>query len=273
VSDLIVAIAVQSANDASIALAEGLEGSEEEFARKMELRAKDLRFKTATFRNATGLPDDGQKMSVSDLAAMARYIIATFPDQYPVFAQPDFTWNKITQPNRNPLLKDYPGADGLKTGYTKEAGYGLVGSAMRGNRRLIMVITGLENVADRKREAQRLLDWGFSRFKPLALYAAGEEVGSARVWGGVERRVGLVTRTPIEVALSADEQETAEIKLAYMGPLRAPVKAGEKVGVVRFIVDGNSIAEAPVETAADVAENPSMWTRALDSVMIMVFGG
>ena len=272
-SDLIQGVIVQSANDACIAIAEGMSGSESAFAAKMTQRARQLGLKTAEFRNATGLPDPEHRMSVRDLALLARYINLNFPEYYKYYSQPEFTWNKITQQNRNPLLKDYPGADGMKTGYTKEAGYGLVGSATRDGRRLVMVIAGLKSLGERKQEAQKLLDWGFRQFKTIEVYAKGDKVARARVWGGTENWVDLVTPEDINIALSPQEQAGVEVKLSYAGPLMAPVKAGETVGQVRFLVRGNAVAEMPVETAAAVEPSPSMWSKALDSVMIMIFGG
>ncbi|MFN0194629.1 MAG: D-alanyl-D-alanine carboxypeptidase family protein [Aestuariivirga sp.] len=272
-SDLIQGIIVQSANDACIIVAEGLAGSEDAFVQRLNDRAKAMGLKNATFKNTTGLPDPEHRMSVRDLATMARYIVTNFPEHYNYYSQPNFTWNKITQQNRNPLLKDYTGADGMKTGFTREAGYGLVGSVKRGDRRLIMVVAGSKTANERKQEAQRLLDWGFSRFRPFDIYAAGESVGDARVWGGTARWVPLVTKSGIKVSLSADEQELAEVKLSYTGPLRAPVQAGTPAGTVRIVVGGETIVEAPVETAADVAEDQSMWARAFDSLLIMAFGG
>jgi D-alanyl-D-alanine carboxypeptidase (penicillin-binding protein 5/6) len=272
-SDLMQGVIVQSANDACIAIAEGMAGSEAAFAARMTKRARELGLDKAEFRNSTGLPDPEHRMSVRELATLARYINLNFPDYYKYYSQPSFTWNNIAQQNRNPLLKDYPGADGMKTGYTKESGYGLVGSATRDGRRLVMVMAGLTSLKERKQEAQKLLDWGFSQFRTVEVYAAGDTVSRARIWGGVENWVGLVTRQDVKIALSPQEQAGIEIKLTYAGPLMAPVKAGEKVGTVRFLVNGNAIAEVPVETAAAVAADESMWTKALDSVMIMMFGG
>ena len=270
--DLIQGAIVQSANDACIAIAEGMAGSEAAFAEKLTQRARELGLANAQFHNATGLPDPEHHMSVRELSILASYIITNFPEQYKYYSMPEFSWNKITQQNRNPLLKDYPGADGMKTGYTKEAGYGLVGSATHDRRRLIMVIAGLQSIADRKAEAQKLLDWGFRQFKAIDVYAKGDRVGKATVWGGATRSVDLVTSDSVQVALSPAEQAAVEMKLAYTGPLMAPVSAGTKIGTVRFMLDGTVLAEVPVETAAGVEEDASMWSRALDSVMIMVFG-
>ena len=270
--DLIKGVIVHSANDACIVIAEGMAGSENGFAERMTARARELGAKSATFRNATGLPDPEHRMSVRDLSLLARYIIQSFPEYYKYYSIPAFTWNNITQQNRNPLLKDYPGADGMKTGYTKEAGYGLVGSATRDGRRLIMVIAGLKSINERKQEAQSLLDWGFRQFRSIDVYTKGDRVGQARVWGGKQRSVPLLAAANIRVALTAQEQELAEVKLAYDGPLMAPVEAGRQVGKVRFIVDGITVADVPVVTAAAVEAEPSMLSRALDSVFIMIFG-
>jgi D-alanyl-D-alanine carboxypeptidase (penicillin-binding protein 5/6) len=238
----------------------------------MTARAREIGAVNATFRNATGLPDPEHRMSARDLSVMARHIITRFPDYYSYYALPEFTWNGITQRNRNPLLRDYPGADGMKTGYTREAGYGLVGSAERDGRRLIMVIAGLNSIDERRQEAQNLLDWGFRQFRSVDIYDKGDRVGQARVWGGTQRSVPLLAAQGVRVALTAQEQEIAEVKLAYTGPLMAPVAAGREVGTVRFIVDGITVAEVPVVAAGAVEAEPSMWSRALDSVFIMIFG-
>jgi serine-type D-Ala-D-Ala carboxypeptidase (penicillin-binding protein 5/6) len=272
-TDLMRGSMIQSANDACIAIAETMAGSESAFADRMTARARELGLRKATFRNATGLPDPEHLMSVRDLTILARHIIQDFPEYYKIYSEPEFTWNKITQQNRNPLLKDYPGADGMKTGYTKEAGYGMVGSAVRDGRRLVMVIAGLQSIKDRKEEAQKLLDWGFRQFKPVDVYAAGETVSKARVWGGTERWVNLVTKENVRLALSTQEQDRIEVKLNYTGPLMAPVKAGQTVGSVRFLMDGKVIYETPVETAMSVDAVDSIWSKALDSAFMMGFGG
>ncbi len=270
--DLIHGAIIQSGNDACIAIAEGISGSEQAFTRLMADKAKKLGLMNSTFANATGLPDPGHRMSVRDLSIVARYIITNHPDYFKIYGQPEFTWNKITQKNRNPLLKDYPGADGMKTGYTKEAGYGMVGTATRDGRRLIMVVAGLNSINDRKTEAQKLLDWGFNQFKTIDLYEAGETVSRARVWGGTERWVNLITASTFKVALSPEEQAKAEVKMTYTGPLIAPVKLGQQVGMVRILIDGKSVSDVPLVTASEIPAVDSMWRKALDSVLIMVFG-
>ena len=272
VNDLIHAAIIQSANDACIALAEGMAGSEQQFTQRMTDKAKELKLEHSTFGNSTGLPDPLERMSVRDLANLARYIISTYPDYFKIYSQPEFTWNKITQQNRNPLLKDYPGADGMKTGYTKEAGYGMVGTATRDGRRLVMVVAGLNSIADRKAEAQKLLDWGFNQFRTISLYEPGDVVSRARVWGGESHWVNLVAAQSIKVALSPSEQDRADVKMSYEGPLMAPVTAGTKVGTMRVLVDGKIISDADLQAANDVAAVDSIWTKAWDSALLMLFG-
>jgi len=272
-SDLIQGVIVQSANDACIAIAEGMAGSEAAFADQMTQRARELGVTNAVFKNATGLPDPEHKMSVRELAILAQYIIKTFPEYYKYYSQESFTWNKITQNNRNPLLKDYPGADGMKTGYTKQAGYGLVGSVSRDGRRLILVVAGLTSLNERKQEAQKILDWGFRQFKPVVAFAANDRVAKARVWGGEEAQVDLLIKQDVKLLLSPSEQSSIEVKLAYVGPLMAPIKQGENIGKVRFLVNGRTLQEVPLETGNSVAATQSMWQKAWDSIVYMVFGG
>ena len=272
-SDLIQGIIIQSANDACIAVAEGMAGSETVFAEQMTKRARDLGLTKAVFKNSTGLPDPEHLMSVRELAILAQYIIKTFPEYYKYYGQEAFTWNKITQNNRNPLLKDYPGADGMKTGYTKQAGYGLVGSVMRDGRRLILVVAGLTSLNERKQEAQKILDWGFKQFKPIVAFAANDRVAKARVWGGDTSHVDLLVTQDVKLLLSPSEQSSIEVKLAYVGPLMAPIKQGENIGKVRFLVNGRVLQEVPVETSDAVTATDSMWRRAWDSIVYMVFGG
>lgn len=272
IDDLIHAAIIQSANDACIAIAEGMAGSEKGFTQLMAAKASELGMSNSTFANATGLFDPKHKMSVRDLSTVARYIINTHPDYFKIYAMPDFTWNKITQQNRNPLLIDYPGADGMNTGFTKEAGYGLVGTASRDNRRLVMVIAGLASINDRKAEAQKLMDWGFNQLKSISVYEASETVSQARVWGGKDHWVNLVVTNAMKVALTAKEQERAEVKLSYNGPLIAPVKAGQAVGSVRILIDGKVISDAPLLAANDVSVIDSMWQKAWDSALLMMFG-
>jgi serine-type D-Ala-D-Ala carboxypeptidase (penicillin-binding protein 5/6) len=270
---LIQGAIIQSANDACIALAESIAGSEEAFANLMTLRAREMGLKYATFKNATGLYDKDHKITVRELALLAEYIIRKFPNYYPYYRQKSFTWNNINQPNRNPLLTDYAGADGVKTGYIKESGYGLVGSAIRNKRRLIMVIAGLPSAAERREEAQKLLDWGFRQFKPYVAFNAGETIGQVRVWGGSVGSATLVARDEVRIALSEEESRLVKVELSYKGPLIAPVKKDTEIGRLRFLIDGRPIAEQSVVTGQDIAAVDSRWKRALDSLIIMALGG
>ncbi len=273
IDNLLHGAVIQSANDACITLAENIAGTEQAFAQRMNAKAQELGLKNSTFANSTGLPDPQQRMSVRDLATLARYIIYKHPDFYKLYSQREFTWSNITQQNRNPLLKDYDGADGMKTGYTKEAGYGLVGSAVRDGRRLIVVVAGLDLIDKRKQDAQKLLDFGFSQFKMLNIYEQGEVVTKARVWGGEQDWVNLIVPDAFQYAMAPFEQEKAEMKVTYSGPLIAPVKQGDPVGKLRVLIDGTVVAEAPLQIANDVAETPSIWRKAADSALIMIFGG
>jgi D-alanyl-D-alanine carboxypeptidase (penicillin-binding protein 5/6) len=272
-SDLLQGMIVQSANDACIAIAEGMAGSEEAFADMMTRRARELGLTKATFRNSTGLPDPQHLVTVHELSMLAQYIIKTYPEYYKYYGQREFTWNKITQKNRNPLLIDYPGADGMKTGYTKDAGYGLVGSAIRDGRRLVLVVAGARSLDERRAEAQKILDWGFKQFRPIEIYGANDRVGRARVWGGEAHWVDLVTPKAIRLMLSPAEQQKVTVDLHYIGPLLAPVKAGAEAGSIQFNLEGRTVAEFPIETSNEIASVSSMWLKAWDSLLYMIFGG
>jgi D-alanyl-D-alanine carboxypeptidase (penicillin-binding protein 5/6) len=272
-SDLLQGMIVQSANDACIAIAEGMAGSEEAFADQMTRRARELGLAKATFRNSTGLPDPQHLVTVHELSILAQYIIKTYPEYYKYYGQREFTWNKISQKNRNPLLLDYPGADGMKTGYTKDAGYGLVGSAIRDGRRLVLVVAGAKSLDERRVEAQKILDWGFKQFRPIEIYGANDRVGRARVWGGEAHWVDLVTPKAIRLMLSPAEQQKVTVDLHYTGPLLAPVKAGAEAGSIQFNLEGRTVAEFPIETSNEIASVSSMWLKAWDSLLYMIFGG
>src|ERR1700739_4130728 len=189
VDDLLHGALIQSGNDACIALAEAMAGNERAFAEIMTKRARELGLTRSTFANSNGLPDPGNKMTVRELATLARYIIQTYPDFYKLFGEKEFTWNKIRQQNRNPLLNSMEGADGLKTGYTKEGGYGMVGSVVRDGTRLIVVVNGLEDPDDRATEAKKMLEWGYRNFETRTLFAADQPLGNVRVFGGESRSV------------------------------------------------------------------------------------
>ncbi|MDI4231499.1 D-alanyl-D-alanine carboxypeptidase [Bradyrhizobium sp. Arg237L] len=272
VDDLLHGAIIQSGNDSCIALAEGIAGSEGEFAANvMTKRARELGLIKSTFANSNGLPDPGNKMTVRELAKLARYIILTYPDMYKLFGEKEFTWNKIRQLNRNPLLNSLNGADGLKTGYTKEGGYGMVGSAVQNDTRLIVVVNGLEDADDRASEAKKMLEWGFRSFETRTLIAANQTIGYARVFGGESRSVKLTSPEPIKVMVSKNGNEKLLARVVYSGPVRAPIQAGQQIGVVRVWRSGNLAVETPVY-AADAIGTGSTVRRALDGAQELVIG-
>lgn len=273
VIDLLRGAIIALGNDAAITLAEGVDGKEQNFVNRMNAKAAEIGLKNSTFRNPSGLEDANQVMSVRDIALLARYIALNNPQYLQIYGAKDFAWNKVSQPNRNPLIADYAGADGMGVGVSKVGGFGMVGTIQRDGRRLIMVIAGLPSADDRKAEAEKMLDWGLAKFRPIEVYASGDHVGKARVWGGEQDWVDLVTNTSFSVALTAEERKSAEVKLAYKGPLIAPVQPGEQVGVVKVFIEGKAVAELPVLTSQAVAPVSSMWRKAMSSAMIMVFGG
>ncbi len=236
--NLIQGVIVQSANDASVALAEGMSGTEAEFARAMVKRARELGLEKSTFVNATGWPDPKQLMTAKELALLARHIIYKLSDFYHFYSQSEFTWNKITQKNRNPLLGGDNGVDGLKTGFTSDAGYGLVASAVRKGRRIIIVVNGLNSKQERKVESRKLLDWGFRAFRYQTLFNEGDPVGNARVWGGDSFFVDLVARHPISILSSKKIKQKVSAEIIYRGPLVAPVREGQQVALLRISTEG-----------------------------------
>jgi D-alanyl-D-alanine carboxypeptidase (penicillin-binding protein 5/6) len=273
IDDLLHGAIIQSGNDACIVLAEGLAGNEHTFATDfMTKRARELGLTQSTFGNSNGLPDPTNKMTVRELAKLARYIIQTYPEFYKLFGEREFTWNKIRQPNRNPLLTStLEGADGLKTGYTKEGGYGMVGSAVQNGVRLIVVVNGLEDPDDRATEAKKMLEWGFRNFEARTLFAAQQPVGYAKVFGGDSRSVKLASPDPIKVMVQKNGADKLIARIVYSGPVRAPVDSGQQIGVVRVWRGANIAMEAPVYAAESIGKGSTM-RRAIDGVSELVIG-
>jgi len=271
VDDLLHGAIIQSGNDACMVLAEGIAGNERAFAEMMTRRARELGMTRSTFANSNGLPDPGNKMTVRELAKLARYIIQTYPDFYKLFGEKEFTWNKIRQQNRNPLLNSLEGADGLKTGYTKEGGYGMVGSAVQNGIRLIVVVNGLDDPEDRATEAKKMLEWGFRNFEARTLFAADQPIGYAKVFGGESRSVRLASREPIKVMVQKNGTDKLIARVVYNGPVRAPIESGQAVGVVKVWRGGNIAVEAPVYAAESVDRGSTM-RRAIDGASELVIG-
>jgi serine-type D-Ala-D-Ala carboxypeptidase (penicillin-binding protein 5/6) len=272
VDDLLHGAIIPSGNDACIALAEGMAGSEKIFASDfMTKRARELGLTKSTFANSNGLPDPGNKMTVRELAMLARHIIRDYPEFYKLFGEKEFTWNKIRQQNRNPLLNSLEGADGLKTGYTKEGGYGMVGSAVQNGVRLIVVVNGLEDSEDRASEAKKMLEWGYRNFEWRNLFAAEQPLGYARVFGGDSRSVAVTSPEPVKVMLPKNGSERLLARVIYNGPVRAPIQAGQPIGVVRVWRGANIAVEQPVYAAESVAVGSTV-RRAIDGASELVIG-
>jgi len=273
VSDLLQGAIIQSGNDSCIALAEGIAGSEEAFVRLMNGRARELGLTQSNFTNSTGLPDPEQRVTVRELAKLARHIIHTYPEFYKWYGEKEFTWNKIRQLNRNPLLAMNIGADGLKTGYTKEAGYGLVGSAVQNDMRLIVVVNGLKSSSERADESRRLLNFGFNGFEQRLLFAAGQQVGEARLFGGEQRYVALESlgQKPIRLMVPKNSTERILARVVYRGPVRVPVEQGQEIGVLKVWRGDNVALEVPLQAAQSVGDGP-LHRRAMDALAEM-FGG
>jgi serine-type D-Ala-D-Ala carboxypeptidase (penicillin-binding protein 5/6) len=272
VDDLLHGAIIQSGNDSCIALAEGMAGNERIFAADfLTKRARELGMTKSTFGNSSGLPDPANKMTVRELSKLARHLMLTYPDMYKLFGEREFTWNKIRQQNRNPLLNTLNGADGLKTGYTKEGGYGMVGSAVQNDTRLIVVVNGLEDPDDRASEAKKMLEWGFRNFETRTLFAANQPVGYAKVFGGESRSVKLASPEPIKVMVPKNGSEKLIARIVYKGPVAAPVKSGQPVGVVRVWRGANVAMEAPVY-AAEAVGTGSTVRRAIDGASELVIG-
>ncbi len=268
---LLQGIIVQSGNDACIAIAEGMAGSEDAFARVMAEEARKLGLAKSTFRNATGLHHPEHLMTARELALLARHLARDFPEYYGRFAQREFMYRKHRFINRNPILFTELGVDGLKTGYTKEAGYGIAASAKQGNRRLLLVINGMERQDERKSEAVRLLEWGFKSYTEYKLFDVGEVVGQARVWGGSRMFLPLVGSDGVQVVfprLPVNQRLRAEI--IYKSPLKAPIAKGDVVAQLRISTPSQAVSEVPLVAAEDVAP-AGVLRRGLDTLVHMAF--
>ena len=252
VADLLRGIIVQSGNDACVVVAEGLAGTEEAFAAEMTERGREIGLRDSTFKNASGWPEPGHLMSARDIAILSARIIEDFPEYYAMFSEKNFTYNDIRQGNRNPLLYKELGADGLKTGHTVAAGYGLAASAVRNGRRLILVLTGLESVNGRAREAERLLDWGFREFANYALFEAGETVTEADVWLGRSATVPLVIEDDLVVTMARKARRDMTAVVRFDGPVPAPIAKGSPLGTLVIRTAENQAIEIALSAGADV---------------------
>ncbi len=252
VEDLIRGIVVQSGNDACIVVAEALGGSEEGFADMMNEKAVELGMTNSTFANATGWPHPDQRMSAADLATLTRHMIRDFPGYYAYFEETSFTYNEIKQSNRNPLLYKDIGADGLKTGHTEEAGYGLASSAIRDGRRLILVTAGLSSTKERAGENARLINWGFKEFENYALFEKGETVIDAKVWLGSEAAIPLIVPESVHLTLRRKARKDLAITVIYEGPVPAPLVKGQQIAQLHIAAPGMDTQIIPLLAARPV---------------------
>lgn len=271
VEDLIRGVVIQSGNDATIVLAEGLSGSEEAFAIEMTDQAHEMGMTNSNYRNASGWPDPDHVTTARDLATLAIHTIEDFPQYYPYYAETSFTYSDIEQSNRNPLLYTNMGADGLKTGHTEAAGYGLTASAIRDGRRLVLVINGVPSSSERATEGERLLEWGFREFDAYALLEAGETVTDAEVWLGDEATVPLVLEDELVITMSREARREMVVKAVYDGPIPAPIAKGTPVAMLVLEAPGMETVEIPLLAGADVGEL-SMFSRLGAAISFLVFG-
>src|SRR6266545_5435227 len=271
IDDLLHGVIIQSANDASMVLAEGISGNEDQFAELMTKRARELGLNQATFGNATGLPHPKQLMTARELAKLARHIVHTYPNYYPYYGEREYTFNKIRQQNRNPLLAMNIGADGLKTGFTKEAGYGLVGSAVQNGTRLIVVVNGLKSEKERADETKKLLDWGFHAFQSNLLFEEGQVIAEAKTYGGSQRYVPLVAQQVVRLMVPRGVRERIIARVVYSGPVPAPVQKGQKIGVLKVWRGDSMVLEVPLQAADDVGTG-TLTGRAWDAAGELLYG-
>lgn len=271
VEDLLKSVIIQSGNDASIALAEGIGGTEETFARIMNQKAEEIGLKNSNFTNAAGLPDPNMYVTAKDLAILARYIIEKFPEYYGLFSEPEFEWNNINQRNRNTLLALDIGVDGLKTGHTEAAGYGEVVSTTEGGRRLIAVLHGLQSKKDRTSEARKLVTWGTRSFERVPAFNRDQTVGSIAVYGGEDPSVALVGEGAIDFYIPKGAKKCLSASIVYQSPIRPPVEKGQKLAELQVRCDKQLIQSAPLYAADPVAKG-SVVRQAVDALKELAIG-
>ncbi len=271
VENLLRSIIIQSGNDASIALAEGIGGTENSFVRVMNEMGKDIGLKNSYFGNSTGLPDPNMRVTARDLGNLARHIIKTYPEYYPIFAEPSFEWNKIKQNNRNTLLDDGIGVDGLKTGHTEAAGYGMVASTTENGRRLIAVLHGMTSKKQRSEEARKLVTWGSRNFERFEAFEKDEVVGEISVYGGETAKIGVVGDGRIDLYVPKGSRRCLSAKIVYQGPLMPPVERGQEIATLQVWCDDNLIQSSPLY-AAETVEQGGIVRRATDAFKELALG-
>jgi len=260
IAELIQGIVVVSGNDASVVVAEGMAGSEETFAERMNKRAKELGLTGSVFKNSSGWPADGQMVTARDLAVLAMRTIRDFPQYYHYYAEREFAFNGKTQANRNLDLKNVPGVDGLKTGHTEEGGFGQTTSAIRDGRRLILVLNGMSSMAERGQETARLIEWGFRESANTTVLQAGDTVAEAPVWLGAQEKVPLVIPHPVIVTTTVGQAAQPRIVARFDGPIAAPIVKGTPIGKAVVTMPDGRVIEYPLQAGASV-ERAGMFSR------------
>jgi D-alanyl-D-alanine carboxypeptidase (penicillin-binding protein 5/6) len=275
VSDILHGIIVQSGNDAAIVMAEGISGTENAFADEMNFWAKKIGMDNTNFRNSTGWPDPDLTTTAKDLNILTtelirRFPVDKYPELYPIFAKREFTYNKIRQPNRNPLIYGNGKADGLKTGHTQESGYGLVGSTVRDGQRVIMVLNGMTSKKQRTIESKRLMDLMFREFQTYRFFDKGQVVDKANVWLGDEPTVDLVLNEPLHLILSYQERRGTKLSVQWLDPIPAPIKKGDKLGTLTLDMNGET-RKLSLHAAKNV-QVLGMFDRISAAIKYLVFG-
>lgn len=270
VMDLLQGVIVQSANDGCIILAEGLAGSEAEFAGKLTARARELGLEKSNFADSSGRPNPENRVTMRELVTLARHMQRQYPDYYRLYSQADFEWNKIRQRNKNPLLNLDIGVDGMATGYSEESGYGIVASVERGGTRLFLAMSGLKSDKERIEESRRVLEWGLANFSRHTVFKAGEVIAEAAVFGGSASHVPLLSAGSVDIFVANDNPDRIRARITYRWPLKAPVTKDQQIGTLLIFVGDRQVLSVPVHAASDVGIG-TLTSKAYDGLKELLF--
>ena len=275
IRDLLMGLIVQSGNDAAIVLAEGISGSEEDFAVQMNQYAQSLEMNNTFFTNSTGWPHENLKTTAYDLLILTEGLIKNFPELYKLFLEKEFTFNNISQPNRNPLLigrYKVPGADGLKTGHTNESGYGLIGSVVRKNRRISLVINGLNSMRQRGKESKRLIEFAFRETFLLRAFHNNNILGTANVWLGDKSKINLIAEKPFKIIVNRSSLRMIKTTLLWNDPVKAPIKIGQKIGTINIKIPGRDTLRLNL-VSKDYVDGLGPIDKIKSAINYLIFGG
>ena len=275
IRDLLMGLIVQSGNDAAIVLAEGIAGSEEDFAIQMNQYANSLKMKNTYFTNSTGWPHEDLKTTAYDLIILTEALITNFPKLYKLFVEKEFTFNNIRQPNRNPLLigrYKVPGADGLKTGHTNESGYGLIGSVLRKNRRITLVINGLNSMKQRGKESKRLIELAFRETYLLRIFQNNDILSTANVWLGNKSKINLMAEKPLKILVNRSSLRMIKTTLLWNDPVKAPIKIGQRIGMINIKIPGSDTLELSL-VSKDYVDGLGPIDKIKSAINYLIFGG